>query len=254
MCERKSRLVGLLVLLALGVAATAGAARAEDDKSASGLDLLAVKQVPLKQGEAIAFLGDSITQGGAGKGGYCRLIDEAIAKDHADLGVKIIYAGISGNKVPDLQKRLDRDVLSKKPTAVFIYIGINDVWHSEHGQGTPKDKYEAGLRDLIKQIKDAGATVILATPSVIGEKTDGSNKLDKMLDEYAAVSRKVAADTGVQLCDLHEAFSAYLKKHNPENKDRGILTGDGVHLNATGNRFVADRATEAILAALQKRK
>ena len=43
---------------------------------------------------------------------------------------EMINAGISGHKVPDLQGRLDRDVLSKEPTVVFIYIGINDVWHS----------------------------------------------------------------------------------------------------------------------------
>jgi lysophospholipase L1-like esterase len=242
----------LFVLIAASLALTAVAADAP--KAPAGLDLWAAKDVPLKQGEAIAFLGDSITQGGAGPGGYCRLIDEAIAKGNADKGAKIIYAGISGHKVPDLQGRLDKDVLAKKPTVVFIYIGINDVWHSLNGRGTDKDKYEAGLRELIKRINDAGAIVVLATPSVIGEKTDGSNKLDKMLDEYAEISRKVAADTGTPLCDLHEAFLAFLKKNNPENKERGVLTGDGVHLNAAGNQLVADRAAAALAAALKKRK
>jgi lysophospholipase L1-like esterase len=248
-----SRVARLFALIAVSLVLPA-AARAEDQKAPAGLDLWAAKDVPLKQGEAIAFLGDSITQGGAGPGGYCRLIDEAIAKGNADKGVKIIYAGISGHKVPNLQDRLDRDVLSKKPSVVFIYIGINDVWHSLGGRGTDKDKYEAGLRDLIKRINAAGAIVVLATPSVIGEKTDGSNKLDKMLDEYAEISRKVAADTGTQLCDLHQAFADHLKKNNPDNKERGILTGDGVHLNAAGNRFVADCASDAIVAALKKRK
>jgi len=226
---------------------TAAAAEAPD------LTPLAGEDSPLKQGEWIAFLGDSITAAGKGAGGYCRLIDEAIAEKHPDLGVQIIYAGISGHKVPDLQKRLDRDVLSKDPTVVFIYIGINDVWHSIRGQGTPKDKYEAGLRELIARIEKAGATVVLATPSVIGEKTDGSNPLDPMLEEYAAVSRRVAKETGTTLCDLRVAFLDYLKEHNPENKAKGVLTGDGVHLNPQGNRFVAEQAAAAIAAALKKR-
>jgi len=226
---------------------TAAAAEAPD------LTPLVGEDSPLKQGEKIAFLGDSITQAGKGPGGYCRLIDEAIAEKHPKPGVEIIYAGISGHKVPDLQKRLDRDVLSKKPTVVFIYIGINDVWHSIRGRGTPKDEYEAGLRELIDRIKKAGATVVLATPSVIGEKTDGSNPLDPMLEEYAAVSRRVAKDTGTTLCDLRVAFLDYLKAHNPENKEKGVLTGDGVHLNPEGNRFVAEQAAAAIAAALKKR-
>ncbi len=217
--------------------------------SGAGLDLLAAKDCPFAQGETIAFLGDSITQGGARPNGYVRLIDEALAKNHPGRGVKILYAGISGNRVPDLQKRLDRDVLSKKPTLVFIYIGINDVWHSLRGRGTPADEYQAGLCDLIAKIRGAGAKVVLATPSVIGEKLDGSNPLDKMLDDYAQISRKVARETGVTLCDLHRQFADYLKKNNSDNKERGVLTTDGVHLNAAGNRFVADAAVVALVAA-----
>jgi lysophospholipase L1-like esterase len=180
------------------------------------------------------------------------LIADAIAKGHPDLEIKPIYAGISGHKVPNLQGRLDRDVLSKKPTVVFIYIGINDVWHGKNG--TPKDKFDAGLRDLIKKITDAGAIVVLATPSVIGEKHDGTNKLDGLLEEYAAISRKVAKDTGTTMCDLRAAFIEHLKKNNKDNKARGILTSDSVHLNAAGNQFVAARAAESIAEALKKRK
>ncbi len=60
-----------------------------------------------------------------------------------------------------------------------------------------------------------------------------------MLDEYSDISRKVAADTGVQLNDLRKAFVAYLKEHNAENKPKGVLTTDTVHLNAAGNKLVA---------------
>lgn len=217
-----------------------------------GINALTAKDSPLAKNDVIAFFGDSITQGGARPGGYCRLIGEAIENQRPELGVKIIYAGISGHKVPDLQGRLDRDVLSKNPSIVFIYIGINDVWHSTRGKGTSKEKFEAGLRDLIKKITAANAKIVLCTPSTIGEKTDGSNSLDPMLDEYSAISRKVATDTGVTMCDLREGFLKHLKKQNPENKERGILTRDGVHLNEVGNKFVAAQAAEAIAQALRK--
>lgn len=219
-----------------------------------GVDQLAGESSPLKQGDAIAFFGDSITQGGARPGGYVAIIEQALQKNLADREIKIIPAGISGHKVPDLQKRLDRDVLSKNPTIVFIYIGINDVWHSQSGRGTAKDVYEAGLNDLIDKMQEAGATVVLATPSVIGEKAYGENKLDEMLAEYANISRKVAQEQGVTLCDLRAAFEAYLKEHNPDNKDRGILTGDGVHLSADGNKFVANEAAKSIAAAAAARQ
>jgi len=236
------------LLVVASIVLTAGHALAGD-----GLKQLAGEKSPLKQGEVIAFFGDSITQAGAGQGGYCRLVEAAITAGQPDLGVTIVFAGISGHKVPNLQGRLERDVLSKKPTVVFIYIGINDVWHSTSGNGTPKDLFEAGLRDLIKKMNEAGATVVLATPSTIGEKPDGSNPLDPMLEEYAAISRKVAKETKTTMCDLRKAFIDHLKENNPDNKDRGILTGDGVHLNAEGNQFVADMAAGAIATALKGR-
>jgi lysophospholipase L1-like esterase len=198
--------------------------------------------VPLKKGDRIVFLGDSITEGGVSPKGYVTLVKKALTEKHKELGIEIIGAGISGNKVPDLQRRLDRDVLAKKPTVVVIYIGINDVWHGENDpkQGTSKDKFKAGLKEIIGKIKDNGARVILCTPSVIGEKADGSNKLDSQLDAYAEISRGVAREEKVQLCDLRRAFLDYLKKHGAQNKEQGILTTDRVHLNEAGNRFVAD--------------
>jgi lysophospholipase L1-like esterase len=83
---------------------------------------------------------------------------------------------------------------------------------------------------------------------VIGEKKDGKNSLDAKLDKYSEISRKVAKDTGSQLCDLRKAFAEYLAKNNPDDKEKGILTRDSVHLNEAGNKFVA----ETILAVIAK--
>jgi lysophospholipase L1-like esterase len=236
------RLFSAALMLSLCSAAFAG----------DGLDRLAAKDSPLKDGDRIVFLGDSITAGGVKPGGYVTLIKEAVEKSGKK--VEVIGAGISGNKVPDLQKRLKRDVLDKNPTIVWIYIGINDVWHSEKGKGTPKDQYEAGLKDIITHVQKQGATVVLATATVIGEKHNGENKLDAMLDEYCEISRKVAKEMNVTMCDLHEAFISTLKTQNTKNDEKGILTSDRVHLNAAGNALVADKAAGCIAAAAGKRK
>ena len=199
------------------------------------------KEPPLKKGERIIFLGDSITQAGVRPTGYVTLIKKELTEKHKDLEIEVIGAGISGNKVPDLQKRLEKDVLAKKPTLVVIYIGINDVWHGEKdpARGTTKEKFEAGLKEIIGKIQEGGARVVLCTPTVIGEKKSGSNPLDAQLDAYAESSRKVAKETGSQLCDLRKAFVDHLEKNNPEDKETGILTGDRVHLNDAGNKLVA---------------
>ena len=150
---------------------------------------LHAKQSPLKKNDRIVFLGDSITAAGARPGGYITLSAEAIAKAYPDLNIELIGAGIGGHKVANCQQRLDKDVLQKKPTIVFIYIGINDVWHWTHPRvvargkkGTTPEDFESGLRDMIQKINDIGARVILCTPTVIGEKPDGTNPDDERLD------------------------------------------------------------------------
>src|SRR6185503_4827761 len=55
---------------------------------------------PLKKGERIVFLGDSITQAGVGQKGYVTLIKNVLAEKHKDLEIEVLGAGISGNKVP----------------------------------------------------------------------------------------------------------------------------------------------------------
>jgi len=197
--------------------------------------------ISLKKGDRIVFLGDSITAGGNSGKGYIQVIRGHLADKKKDLAVECIGAGISGNKVPDLQKRVDKHVVARKPTIVVIYIGINDVWHGERNpkNGTAPAAFEAGLKEVIGKCTNAGAQVVLCTPSVIGELPGGANNLDKKLDEYSDISRKVAKEMNLNLCDLRKAFVDHLQANNAQKKASGILTSDRVHLNEAGNRLVA---------------
>ena len=201
-------------------------------------------KLTVTKGDKVVFLGDSITQAGVGQNGYVTLIKAALV----DKGVTVLGAGISGNKVPDLQRRLQKDVLAKKPTVVVIYIGINDVWHGQDNpaRGTSQEKFEEGLEDVVGKIQKAGAKVLLCTPSVIGELPGGKNKNDARLDEYSDLGRKVAKKMKVPVCDLRKAFLAHLEENNKDGKAKGILTGDGVHLNDAGNKFVAETMLKSL--------
>lgn len=203
----------------------------------------------------IVFLGDSITEAGALPGGYVMLVADSLQAAYPDKSISVIGAGISGNKVPDLEARLNTDVLAKEPTHVVIYIGINDVWHHfefDHTTGTEPDVYETGLRSLIASIQGVGATVLLCTPSVIGEDPGSDAPVNQRLMQYASISRQVAASTGAHLCDLRVAFEKYLQEHNTDKRYDGLLTSDGVHLNETGNRFVAAFMMQHLRAVLER--
>jgi isoamyl acetate esterase len=195
----------------------------------------------------IIFFGDSITELGMEPNGYVSLVKDSLRS--LDSTIELIGAGISGNKVTDLQKRLKRDVLSKNPDVVVIYIGINDIWHFQLGgdhSGTAKEVYRTVLTDIVSKTQSYGAIVILCTPSVIGEKYDGSNIMDSMLDEYSDISRMIARNRKIALLDLRNVFLTYLKEHNPSNQEKDILTTDGVHLNDVGNRIVAEQMLKTL--------
>lgn len=190
----------------------------------------------------IIFFGDSITQAGVQPKGYISQLQEMIDKKGDKAKYELIGAGIGGNKVYDLYLRLEDDVLSKKPDLVVIYVGVNDVWHkATSGTGTDPDKFIRFYQALINKIQASGAKLILCTPATIGEKTDFSNQQDGDMNQYSNFIRNLATKNNLPLCDLRKEFLAHNLNNNPENKDKGILTTDRVHLNELGNQFVADK-------------
>ena len=212
----------------------------------------------------VVFLGDSITEAGVYDNevgvpsgdtliypkysGFITLLKNDIEDD-----IELIGKGVSGNKVSNLLERYKEDVLSLNPDIVFIYIGINDVWHKyDFGTGTDILFYENGLRKIIADIKSNGARVVLCTPTVIGENKGEFTLVNKFkdietmeimngdLDAYSDVIRKLSSELDTDLVDLRKIFVNYILENNPNNEPAGITTYDGVHLNDLGNKLIAD--------------
>lgn len=195
----------------------------------------------------IVFFGDSITELGVKKGGYIDLLNQKMANNGQASQFELIGAGIGGNKIYDLFLRLEKDVLNKEPNVVVIWVGVNDVWHkSMMGTGTDYDKFGLFYDAVVQKVQSKGASVVLVTPAVIGERYDQSNPQDGELNLYSNWIRKYAVEKQIALVDCRKLFLDYSAKNNPKNLDKGILTYDRVHLNDTGNQLVADAVWEAI--------
>lgn len=196
----------------------------------------------------VIFFGDSITQAGVGATGYITQLQTMLKDKGIGDQYEISGAGIGGNKVYDLYLRMDDDVLAKKPDVVFIYVGINDVWHkATSGTGTDYDKFLKFYEAIIKKLQDNNIRPILCTPSVIGERTDNSNQQDGDLNRYANAIRDLAASKNLTLVDLRKDFQKYLEKNNKDNEEKGVLTRDRVHLTEAGDKFVAEEMMEGLL-------
>lgn len=226
-------LVRLASLLA--VCLLAGFVIAADDE-------LADKKVELKKGDRIIFFGDSLTALAGSEEpkkhvtkGYVRIVRETLNKAHPDKDIEVDWVATGGHTVPDLLKRLDKDVLAKKPSIVVIQIGCNDA------RRVPRETFKSSLEELIDRLQKANVQVVQCTLTSVGEKHDGTNKDDPKLDEFAQVEREVAKAKNVPYNDLRKAFLAHWKKNNADNKPSGILTYDGNHFNDAGHQFVAEQ-------------
>jgi isoamyl acetate esterase len=205
------------------------------------LPILLWSMTPRDAPKRIIFFGDSITQAGVNPGGYIDKLKTTLEKQGIKDQYQLIGAGIGGNKVYDLYLRLEDDVLSQKPDVVLIYVGVNDVWHKRlYGTGTDPDKFERFYVALIKKLQAQNIKVVVATPAVIGEKTDYTNELDGDLNRYAQIIRDIAGKYDCPIADLRKEFLTFNLAKNTTNKESGVLTTDRVHLNDAGNQLVAD--------------
>ncbi len=200
----------------------------------------AQESVAVKSGEKIAFLGDSITQGGAASPcGYVRLVISGLKANGID--TVPIPAGIGGHKSNDMLARLDRDVLSKKPDWMTLSCGVNDVWHG--AKGVPLEDYKKNITAIVDQTLAANVKVVILTATMIGE--DQPNANNQKLIAYNEFLRELAKEKKCRLADLNADMQAEVATRSKTPHVGHLLTTDGVHMNPQGNVMMATGVLKA---------
>lgn len=208
--------------------------------AACAMAAYAFGEIMVKDGDTIAFLGDSITQfGQQNTDGYVNLTIRALAEE--GVNVKPVKAGISGHKSNDMLKRLNRDVLSKKPRWMTISCGVNDVWHQDHGKGVSLEDYKANITKILDTCAASNCTVIVLTATMFEGREPAKDKHNIKLAPYNEWLRAEAKRRNLPLADLNAAMWA---AHEKDPKAR--LTRDGVHMGVSGDRLMA----HGVLAAM----
>jgi lysophospholipase L1-like esterase len=195
---------------------------------------VAPAEIAVKEGEKIAFLGDSITQGGMGPTGYVSLVIQGLKT--SGVSASAIGAGISGHKSNDMLGRLQRDVIDKKPDWMTVSCGVNDVWHG--AKGVPLDAYQQNMTQIVEKAQAAGIKVMILTATMITENAAEPN--NQKLEPYNDFLRKLAKEKKCLLADLNADMHRELDEREKAGRKRGtLLTSDGVHMNPHGNMMMA---------------
>lgn len=192
------------------------------------------------------FIGDSITDVGRSYEreddlgqGYVSIISEKINKAYPSSEIEIINRGISGNKISDLNQRIEKDCLALQPTVLSILVGINDTWHNVDGSGfgtaTETKRFKDAYHQFLRKATQAGIQkIVLIEPFLLPIPAD--RKLWRVdLDPKIQAIRELAL----------EFKTAYLPLDGLINS-LGIQEGfmkyaqDGVHPTELGHQLIAD--------------
>jgi lysophospholipase L1-like esterase len=189
-------------------------------------------EILAKDNDKIAFMGDSITQGGAQPGGYVTLVMSGLEA----VGVKAtsIPVGISGHKSNQMLARLEKDVLSKKPEWMTLSCGVNDVWHG--ARGVVLEDYKKNITEIVDLCKKADIKVMILTSTMIQE--DPAGDMNQKLKPYNDFLIELAKEKNLPLADLNADMQAAIKA-SEDKKGGKLLTSDGVHMNPDGNKMMA---------------
>ena len=194
----------------------------------------------VKDGDTLAFLGDSITAGGQSKpDGYVNLVLRSLALE--GVYVKPVKAGVGGHKSDNMLARLDRDVLSKKPQVMTLSCGVNDVWHQDHNRGVSLEDYKKNISAIFDKCAASNCQVVVLTATFFEKPGMEKFKHNVAIAPYNDWLRAEAKRRGYPLADLNaDMWKAHAA--NPSVR----LTRDGVHMLPAGDRVMARGVLRAL--------
>ena len=214
------------------------------DAAARMADEICPERIPELKGARICFIGDSIT---SERTSYLRILQRCLQDSP---GIEIQDCAVSGWKTSDAIFEFEDRVTSFRPTLIHMMIGTNDArnaYPGEDGSTSSLEGYRRNMRRLIRYGLDLGAQVVLTTiapakpaaiPLANGRRPQWETRA------FNEVLRGLAAEFPIVLNDVEAALEQQL--------DAVIDNFDNVHLNATGQRIIAERLLPLLLREINR--
>lgn len=216
------------------------------------LSAIEVEAAPAAQ--AVAILGDSITDGASASLGIDARWPDFLAGRLAPQGVAVINAGISGGRLlsdgmgVNALARFERDVLAQPGVrTVVVLLGTNDIsWpgtaFAPRGPRPTLEELTSGYAQLIAQARSRGVRVVGATLMPFAGALPGTPLSDYYQLDKDALRLQLNAwirDSGH--FDAVLDFDAWMRDPaNPLRLLPAYDSGDHLHPGDAGNRALAE--------------
>lgn len=203
---------------------------------------------PFKKGDRVVFVGNSITDGGL----YHSYIWLYYMTRFPEVNITVINAGIGGDTAAEIYKRIDGDVLDKKPTYLITTFGMNDSGYFEYnGEGAEEfadrkvqasyDAYKM-IEERYKKLPGVHQVIMGSSPydetAIIEGNTPFKNKNKAML-RIVDFQEKSAKANGWEFIDLNKPMTAINERIQVTDPTFTLCGSDRIHPDNIGHMVMA---------------
>ncbi len=202
-----------------------------------------------KAGDRVAFVGNSITDGGH----YHAYIWYYYMTHYPNMRITCYNVGIGGDNVKQMYDRFDYEVLSKKPTVMTLTWGMNDSGYFEWYKPDAKTNYAKWSVDTaearyalfdkkLKQHPEFKKIFILGSPY---DSTTTSNKNRFYPGKYSAFARLIdfqqatAQKNGWPYVDFNHPMTEINREWQKTDTNFSLTPYDRIHPDYAGHLVMA---------------
>ncbi len=196
--------------------------------------------VQVKDGDHVFIYDDGL---------FTSLADAAkkeLAEDLKKRKIKWSSKSVKGGLLADINNDLEKNVLKKKPTAVVLSFGINDICDPKKLTLNEYDieALKESLSKAVKTLKDAGIAVAVATPGLAGEDLEAEHQA--AIDELATMITAFAAEHKTGLCKVRSKAVDWVKNNPPKKKGRLQISKKGGKWDKKGVELLSSSVMSSI--------
>lgn len=202
-------------------------------------------KLDLKDGDAIVFLGDSITHQCL----YTQYLEDYFYTRFPKMRLRLHNAGVGGSRAWDALLRFDQDIASYTPKYVTVLLGMNDGHYAEYFDDVFTE-YSKNMTKLLDEIDKTGATAILMTPTMFDARAKRMQKpggfmgpktvtfYNATLAYYGAWLRDIATERGLGFVDMWSPLNDITFRQRQKDP-KFTMIPDSVHPGAPGHVIMA---------------
>ncbi len=208
-------------------------------------------QKAFSEKDRVCFVGNSITHAGY----YHNFVNLYYQLHYPEMPIETFNCGVAGNSAANVIKRMNVDVLNKKPTVATLMLGMNDVNRDLYSTITTDtsilnarirsiELYKKNVEIIVENFVKNNVYIIILTPSIYDQESNskaqnmfGVNDALGICTEYLkGLSKKY----NTKIVDFNGEMNLLNRRILPQNPDFKLAGSDRIHPDVWGHFIMAN--------------